>query len=474
MKVRCNRFFTWKIVAFSVAMSMSFNGAVSAGFMEDFYISAGASANITPAQAYQTQSLGVITGGGLVWRTPQRNFQPFYFTPPSLRAGCGGIDVFLGAFGLANRQQFVQFLRNVGQNASGLAFKVALQAMAPELESKIQEVATYINDWNKHFGNSCSAAKALMDAGPSRWIKEQVQRAKLNMMANGASSDYSEASDEVDANGANAIANAPTHVNSGGKTITAPEINVLWAAFNAGNMGLDDSEKELMMALVGTTVLRKVGSGADMTLQPESYPVRISLHELVGDPLNSSATIPTYSCGGDSDKCMFPRPSTRSEKPFARIVYEKAKGLQDAIINRTAPNQNDLRLLTVTTSMPMYKIIQVSAMPSRAYFGNDLLEQYSMAVAWEIAARYIEDLARNIDKMLTTAVAQDDSINKVEALERIRSRLEEVRREMKMERDEIYQQINKSGAMIAQIEHIERYLYGSLSSQIASSLRFGR
>ncbi len=474
MKIN-TRIFAKKATALAVAASvLTTTTTVNAGFLEDFYTSAGASVNVTPAQAYQSQTMGIITGGGMVWRTPQRNFTPLYFTPPSLKAGCGGIDVFLGSFGLANRAQFVAFLRNIGQNASGLAFKVALQAMAPELESKIQEVATYINDWNKQFGNSCQAAKALMDAGPSQWIKETVQNAKLSMMSSGAASDYAEASDEVDTNGSNAIANASPIVNSAGKTITAPELNILWSAFNTGNMGLDDSEKELMMALVGTTILRKVGNGADATLHPESFPERISIRELVGDPLDTSTTIPTYSCGGDSDKCMSLTPSTRSEKPFARLVYEKAKALQDAIINRTPPNTADLKLLTVTTSIPIYKIIQVSAMPSRAYLGNDLLEQYAMAVAWEIASRYVEDLSRNIGKMLLTARDQDNSKAKVEALEGIRLRLVDVRREMKAERDEIYQQITKNGAMIAQIEHIERSLYGNLSSQLASNLRFGR
>lgn len=167
-------------------------------------------------------------------------------------------------------------------------------------------------------------------------------------------------------------------------------------------------------------------------------------------------------------------PSTRTEKPFARLVYEKAKNLYDAIITKQPPDQNDLKLLTMTTSIPIYKIIQVSAMPSRAYLGNDLLEQYSMAVAWEVASRYVEDLSRNVGKMLTTARDQDDSKSKVEALERIRERLVDVRRDMKAERDEIYQQITKNGAMIAQIEHIERSMYGNLSTQLAANLRFGR
>jgi hypothetical protein len=45
---------------------------------------------------------------------------------------------------------------------------------------------------------------------------------------------------------------------------------------------------------------------------------------------------------------------------------------------------------------------------------------------------------------------------------------------MKAERDQIYQQITKNGAMIAQIEHIERSMYSNLSTQLAANLRFGR
>lgn len=473
MKLRASTY-AKKAIATTVALSTLMAPGANASFLEDFYTSAGAAVNVTPAQVYQTQTMGVVAGGSMVWRSPNRNFNPIYFTPPSLKGGCGGIDVFLGAFGLANREQFVQFMRNIGQNAAGLAFKVALQAMAPELESKIQEVATTIQSWNQKFGNSCEAAKALMDSGPNKWIKETAQNARLKMVELGIAPDYSAADGAVSTDGSAAIANAPTQVNSAGLTVNAPELNILWSAFNSGSMTLAAGEKELMMALVGTTVMRKVGSGADATIRAEPYPPRVSVKELLGNPLDVTSSIPTYSCSGDNNKCMNVTPATISQKSFARMVYEKAQSLQSAIFNRTPPNQNDLKLLTVTTSIPIYKIIEISAMPSRSYLGADLLEQYSMAVAWEISSRYVEELSRNIEKMLISAREQEQSAHKVESLEIIKTRLADIRREMKMERDEIYQQINKNGAMISQIEHIERSMYGNLSTQLAANLRFGR
>lgn len=470
------KLFTRKaIVTVVAAATVATSFTVSAGFLDEFYDSAGAAANVTPAQAYTTQTMGVVSGGGVVWRSPQRNFQPLYFTPPSLKAGCGGIDFFLGAFGLANKQQFVQFLRNVGQNAAGLAFKVALQAMAPELESKITEVANYINEWNKYFGNSCAAASALMDKGPNEWIRNTVQSAKLALLSSGQSGDISDAEAEVNTNAGRAIAVAPVKTNSAGKVIMAPELNILWAAFNSGEMaGLSTSEKELMMALVGTTIMRKVGEGEDATIKAEPYPEKINVAKLVGKTTDSTVQLETYTCQGDSDKCMSVSTTTISEKPFAVAVYEKASRLKDAIIDRQAPDLNDLKALTVTTSVPIYKIISISALPSRPGFADEIIRHYSDIIGWEIATRYVDDMSRNIQQMLTTSREQDGDQQKIVALERIQDRLTTIRREMQENRVDIYAQIQRIGAMTQNLELMERALYGSMSSQLAANMSFGR
>ena len=101
--------------------------------MKDFYASAGSyQGNITSAGIYQSNSMNTITGGGFVYRAPRKDFNAFYFTPPSLFAGCGGIDIFLGAFGIPSREEFVAFLRNIGTALPGLAFQLALQSLAPD------------------------------------------------------------------------------------------------------------------------------------------------------------------------------------------------------------------------------------------------------------------------------------------------------------------------------------------------------
>ena len=75
--------------------------------------------NVSPADVYHTQNQTVLSLGGFSYRAPQRAFQPFSFSPPGYKDGCGGIDVYLGAYGFANKSQFIAALRNIGQNAVG-------------------------------------------------------------------------------------------------------------------------------------------------------------------------------------------------------------------------------------------------------------------------------------------------------------------------------------------------------------------
>ena len=474
MKIKTNTTIRMKVIAFVVAVTtLASSTTVTAGFLDDFYTSAGAAVNITPAEAFQTATMNGLTGGGIVWKTPQRNFTPFYVTPPSLKAGCGGIDFFLGAFGMANKEQFVQFLRNVGQNASGLAFKVALQAMAPDLESKIQEVANYINDWNKYFGNSCAAAQKLMDSGPSQWIRDTVQSAKSAMLSNGSASDASAAEDAVKSNGAAAISNAPTYTISIGQVVMAPELNIVWSALGSADMNLSKAEKEMMMSLIGTNIMRKVGTGEDQVISPDPKDPLLTVQQLVGNTDDPVSELKVWECG-DADKCMNVNPVMRYEKSFSKIIFEKAKNIQDAIINRYSPQPADLKLLTVTTSVPIYKIIALSTMPNRPSYSNQLIENYSNLIGWEIATRYIDDAGNNLQKFLRIAKETELNATKAEALTELQKRIDSIRIDMQSKRDDIYQQINRVGQTMTMLELMERNLYGSLSAQMAANLNFGR
>src|SRR5262245_1762640 len=87
--------------------------------MPDLYTEAGLYANVTGPGAYRGQTMGLLTGGSMFVRAPQRTYQLASVAGPNLKAGCGGIDLFAGSFSFINEAQFVALLKNIGQNALG-------------------------------------------------------------------------------------------------------------------------------------------------------------------------------------------------------------------------------------------------------------------------------------------------------------------------------------------------------------------
>ncbi|MBP8277307.1 MAG: conjugal transfer protein TraH [Propionivibrio sp.] len=457
-------------VALATAVAAAgFAHTANAGFLEDFYTSAGASANYTAPQVYQNQAMGVINGGSMVFKAPIRNFTPFTFTPPHLKAGCGGIDVFLGAFGFVNKEQFVQFLKNVGQNAMGLAFKVALHAISPDLEQQIQQVANMINEQTRMLTNSCEAAKALMDAGPGRWIHDAVRGAKDAALA-GSSGDAYEANETYRADGYRALRDNPRQNNSGGYATIASDLNITYSAVNSGTlMGISEAERQLMYALLGMTVFKTNSAGDN--IESFTYTPKIdSVAQLVGDT-TGTVSLPTYSCSMD---CLSPVDSTQTQKPFAAMVYERALRIRQNIMNRTMNTADDIRALTVPTSIPMYKIIALTALPNYTGTSDVLLQNYSMAVGWEIASYYIETVATELSRALNNAnSSQPGTIQKKEAILDLLARIKDLKAKMVQDRAQVYAQIAKDGAMVTQIEQIQRQLYGSVSASVAANAAFG-
>jgi conjugative transfer pilus assembly protein TraH len=142
-------------VLFIAAWSPS---ASATSWMTDFYSTAGASINVTPNAVVQTQTTNVISGGGFAVRAPRKNVQLLNVTPPGFKAGCGGIDFWAGSFGFINKEQLVQFLRNIGQNALGLFFQLALKSMAPEVAATIEVMQDWAQRINQFNMNSCDGA----------------------------------------------------------------------------------------------------------------------------------------------------------------------------------------------------------------------------------------------------------------------------------------------------------------------------
>jgi len=161
-----------KIWAFLLLITLVINPASLATASLDSSISEmfnrwGGRVNVTSPGAYEAQTRGFMVGGSLSARMPQDSMQLMSIKAPSISAGCGGIDIFGGAFSFVNADQFVQFAKKVGQNALGYAFSLGLEAVCPTCNSVIKDLRNVMNMINKGNVDSCMAAKALVNSAAS-------------------------------------------------------------------------------------------------------------------------------------------------------------------------------------------------------------------------------------------------------------------------------------------------------------------
>lgn len=153
---------------FSALTAFFLLGATSADasidqFLNDAVVEANAGRTI------KTDTGTLLYGGGLQMRAPTVNLQPFSVTAPSIKAGCGGIDLTFGAISYLNVDQIVAMLEGMMANAPGVMFEMALKVICPscmDTLNALNEMANQINGLNM---DSCSATKAS-----ANWLAGQM------------------------------------------------------------------------------------------------------------------------------------------------------------------------------------------------------------------------------------------------------------------------------------------------------------
>lgn len=451
--------------------------ASATSWMTDFYTTAGGSMNVTPGAVYQTQTTNVISGGGFAMRAPRKNVQFLTVTPPGYKAGCGGIDFWAGSFGFINKEQLVQFLRNVGQNALGLFFQLALKSMAPEVAATIEVMQDWAQRINQFNMNSCETAQqfinednfsfAIREEGKERaaaikdWGGEVADRF-LGKLSTRDSAANTRATNEA----------AKTANPDEWKLDYAYNTNITWKLLSRIS-GMSDQEKELIMSLVGTTITSKANDskGAESPIT-KGFADQISINELIGNRAgDTSARI--YSCDGDSDCLSLPElPDLVSYTSFARIAFNKMKAIKAAIVTRSAQDPANLALVDMT-SVPIYRLIAVTTLSKYPALSDTIIEKYADVVGLDLAMVYLEYLSEEVRRQIKVEVPHQPKVI-LTFFENLEKTIDKKLEAGRAKRLELISQRSALMANIAEIEHIERTLFSNLSASMAANLRFGQ
>lgn len=299
----------------------------------------GMFANVTAPDVVSNQFRGAITGGSVYVRSPMSNIQLTAIDPPRLSVGCGGIDLYLGSFSFITADKLTQFIRNVAQNAAPLAFKMALDASFPQLGGvldKFQHMAQMMNDSQR---NSCQLAHGIMDGAKN---PEEVYNNMTKMVSDGIStvkgwsSDFTEAFTSDQTEGSTNVSKARQTKNADGTQVVAKLGNVTWNALNvrknAGyvNAITDDPQmaQQVLMSMIGTQVNKEGSSNTAEPVSKSFPPMKVRLKDIFRPPTGQSGAkeIPIWSCDGDSQDCLSPKPSTFQSPGIEGYVRKKMFG----------------------------------------------------------------------------------------------------------------------------------------------------
>ena len=434
-----------------------------AGFVKDYFDATQAMSNVTEAGVREAGAVSTVTGGGFVYRTPRTDFVPFSVTPPSLKAGCGGIDLFLGAFSIPSREEFVSFLKSVGTALPGLAFQLALQTMAPDLNEQVGRYADLIRSYTNRYTDSCEAARALLDnTGATEHLTRVVEGAKNALRSDGSVADQSEADRRVRDNGEKAIAASPIRKDSGGNVVDAPEINLTWALLSGGKLGAADfdsvSLRETMMTLLGTTVFTQEGKGENAVLVAREI-AGVDLLPVLFNETGKDTSLVKLTCD-EAKRCLSPERKPMYDTDLVAELKEAADHYLTALKNRDASlvTDDEMLFLASVSSVPLLRILNLASVARYEGLAADIVNTYVEAAAYEALVGALEALTSDIRRVMGSSSATTLSAEHAKHVKALVLRISDVEESLALRRDKVVQAMNRAAAFVTQLEHIERSL----------------
>ena len=442
--------------------------------MQDIFNQMGTYGNTTSGGAYQGQTRNFYTGGTLFMRTPQKNYQLATASPPSWGAGCGGIDLFAGAFSFINAEQFTALLRNIGASAIGYSFKLALQNMCPSCDNILTSLQDAANKVNRLNVNSCQWGQGITEA-TVQGNTERLEQNATNLYGpmKGIFSDFSSAWSSTNSDRSTAKSTLDQAKTDPSIKDKIPQGNVVWKALK--KVPLTDIQRSVFMSMIGTVVIE---DGVARVVPP---PTENLLPAYLGDAHGDGMPdLMVWDCTGQStDGCL----SAQLATPVAlKTISPDEKGFRDMVRDRlmsianniesNSPNSNDDIAFVNSTLIPIYKAIAV-----QTAIGPDIaqtwIDKQADLIAVEYAAAFVNEAFRAIDAGLAQMRQQTNSVeaDQIKVILENKSRIQQL---LQAERSTAYQKVDAVNSLAKDVMEMERQMLSSLPQKLADSIRWSR
>ena len=424
--------------------------------LKQFFDNAGISNNVNAANVYKDQAAGYYTGGSIVTRNRVKSAQLATIQMPGFRAGCGGIDAWMGGFSHVRSPELINMLRNVGTSAASYGFMLAVQTVSPQVYNLLNELnalATKVNNANI---NSCETAATMLGG---LWPKsDQSSKHLCQAMGSdlGVFSDWAAARQGCGAKGDRDKVLRDHSADPRYKDMLVGEFNLTWKALQTNHfLSADRQLAQLFLTLVGSIISRKQGQGFEVV----TLPGLSDRDDVLNGLLNGGAT-PIYVC--NDDKCLTPQLQQANVSERQALLYKVHATLESLVKNiydDTEASMEEKDFLNATR-LPVYKMLNVTTAFRKGAAPLDL-HQYGDLIALDILYKYVLEVIDIVHDSVTQlkGVQVDDS-----HVERFLASLRQARERITVRRNSAFQQMDSVLSFIEATQLIEKQLHVMLGN----------
>jgi conjugative transfer pilus assembly protein TraH len=416
--------------------------------IENMFRKWGFKATSNDPGAYTAQTRGFITGGSLNLRANYEPINLFSINPPRINAGCGGIDLYFGGINFVNKDQFINMLKAIGQNAIGYAFQIGLEAVCPTCLEQLKSLMNRIQQWQKMLSDSCQVAKSIVN-----WTAGSLAEASLSSCQDSLIEEGEDA-DDAQRNCAQSNTTATKLVKLKQDAFSSKSLPRTKVPGNAvldalQNSDLTDKDKTLVQSLVGTFIC-KVGDKGEFLC--DYVAPTISLRDFLYGNQNvqllqnksTDLTNPEIEYVTDS---IYPG--------FKQKVTDMLTQVTSKLTANTALSDEEKSFVDASI-IPVKRLIEVTKttpglLNSAIDMTSDLMA-ISMAVA--TVKKYIHAIESNVGKQ--SVVERDKLLDRIDS----------VKRDMN---NELMQELNYFEAQVKTFE-LTSFFYMQVAHQVSPSV----
>lgn len=426
--------------------------------LNNYFNNIGFTTNASSPTVVQGQEANYFSGGSLFLRNPVKNMQLVQVQAPSLEAGCGGIDLFGGAFSYINSDQIVTFAKNMLTEAPGVAFNLAMQVYSPTLSHDFEAFQNFMNQMNNFNLNSCTADYAIAGAMTQSLGNNQYACKDLGAQG-GEFSDWAAGAVGCKDNSGQAYQYAAAQTQ--GQNQMTVSTNVVWNALQKQPMYAGDQQlSEFMMSLSGTVVFDSKGS-------PTTYPSMATDPSIFTALLYGGQQATIYKCN-DKQNCLdvgtqtITLPGGSGLRDQVAAYISGPNGIEGAIQNDTPltpPQQSFL------SSIPFPLLTYM--LTSQESGMNVNFDQFSDAIAYMILINYLLQTENVVEESVANLTNYDQTtINTM--VTSINGNISILNKELSQSEQALTNQLQ----MISSFAQQQKRVVGNFSNEMQSNINF--